>query len=363
MGVDTRYQKFPEKPEKPGFCWGKTELQFEKNMFIIFHRIWWKGYGTRMRKAGTCLSAWTMVLEKKENWKIKDAIWEFVIYLHTVKKTSHNTEISYERDLRKMERYLAEHQVTDLNAVTETFLNSYMLYLERERLSPATVSRNVAAIRTFCQYVVRQHYIEEDPSENLRPPKVERKAPEILSVDEMDLLMRQPDCSTPKGIRDKAMLELLYATGIRVSELIQLKLEDLNLQMGYITCAGQEKGRVIPFGSAARNALKEYLEKGRKKLLRDGNGEYVFVNCSGKPMSRQGFWKVLKTYGREAGINADLTPHILRHSFAAHLLQNGADLKSVQEMLGHSDISTTQMYLDMGIYQMRAVYNKSHPRK
>lgn len=163
-----------------------------------------------------------------------------------------------------MERYLAEHQVTDLNAVTETFLNSYMLYLERERLSPATVSRNVAAIRTFCQYVVRQHYIEEDPSENLRPPKVERKAPEILSVDEVDLLMRQPDCSTPKGIRDKAMLELLYATGIRVSELIQLKLEDLNLQMGYITCAGQEKGRVIPFGSAARNALKEYLEKGRK---------------------------------------------------------------------------------------------------
>lgn len=152
-----------------------------------------------------------------------------------------------------MERYLAEHQVTDLNAVTETFLNSYMLYLERERLSPATVSRNVAAIRTFCQYVVRQHYIEEDPSENLRPPKVERKAPEILSVDEVDLLMRQPDCSTPKGIRDKAMLELLYATGIRVSELIQLKLEDLNLQMGYITCAGQEKGRVIPFGSAARN--------------------------------------------------------------------------------------------------------------
>ncbi len=148
MEVDTRYQKFPEKPENPGFCWGKTELQFEKNMFIIFHRIWWKGYGTRMRKADTCLSAWTMVLEKKENWKIKDAIWEFVIYLHTVKKTSHNTEISYERDLRKMERYLAEHQVTDLNAVTETFLNSYMLYLERERLSPATVSRNVAAIRT-----------------------------------------------------------------------------------------------------------------------------------------------------------------------------------------------------------------------
>ncbi len=304
-----------------------------------------------------------MMLEKEESWKIKDAIWEFISYLHTVKKTPHNTEVSYEHDLRKMERYLAEQQVTELNAVTETFLNSYMLYLEREQMAPATVSRNVAAIRKFYQYVLRQHYVTEDPSENLRPPKVERKIPEVLSVEEVDLLLSQPDSSTPKGMRDKAMLELLYATGIRVSELIHLKRNDLNIRLGYINCAEQERGRVIPFGSAARAALELYLQQGRKKLLRENDCEYVFVNCSGKPMSRQGFWKVLKVYGKEAGITSDITPHILRHSFAAHLLQNGADLKSVQEMLGHSDISTTQMYLNMGIYQMREVYDKSHPRK
>lgn len=304
-----------------------------------------------------------MMLEKEESWKIKDAIWEFISYLHTVKKTPHNTEVSYEHDLRKMERYLAEQQVTELNAVTETFLNSYMLYLEREQMAPATVSRNVAAIRKFYQYVLRQHYVTEDPSENLRPPKVERKIPEVLSVEEVDLLLSQPDSSTPKGMRDKAMLELLYATGIRVSELIHLKRNDLNIRLGYINCAEQERGRVIPFGSAARAALELYLQQGRKKLLRENDCEYVFVNCSGKPMSRQGFWKVLKVYGKEAGITSDITPHILRHSFAAHLLQNGADLKSVQEMLGHSDISTTQMYLNTGIYQMREVYDKSHPRK
>ncbi len=301
--------------------------------------------------------------EKLQDWKIKDAIWEFMNYLHTVRKTPHNTEVSYEHDLRKMERYLAEQQVTELGAVTETFLNSYMLYLEREKMAPATVSRNVAAIRKFYQYAYRQHYVLDDPSENLRPPKVERKLPEILSVEEVDLLMRQPDGLTPKGMRDKAMLELIYATGIRVSELIHLKMEDLNLRLGYINCAEQEHGRVIPFGSAARCALETYLRQGRGKLLRQEASEYVFVNCSGKPMSRQGFWKVLKGYGKEAGIASDITPHTLRHSFAAHLLQNGADLKSVQEMLGHSDISTTQMYLNMGVYQMRAVYNKSHPRK
>ena len=206
-----------------------------------------------------------MMLEKEESWKIKDAIWEFISYLHTVKKTPHNTEVSYEHDLRKMERYLAEQQVTELNAVTETFLNSYMLYLEREQMAPATVSRNVAAIRKFYQYVLRQHYVTEDPSENLRPPKVERKIPEVLSVEEVDLLLSQPDSSTPKGMRDKAMLELLYATGIRVSELIHLKRNDLNIRLGYINCAEQERGRVIPFGSAARAALELYLQQGRKK--------------------------------------------------------------------------------------------------
>lgn len=300
---------------------------------------------------------------QKENGNIGDAIRIFVEYLRTEKKTARNTELCYERDLKKMEIYLAGQQVTELNMVTETFLNSYMLHLEREKLSAATVSRNVASIRAFYQYMVRRHYIQEDPSEHLRPPRVERQAPEILSVEEVDLLMRQPDTKTPKGLRDKAMLELLYATGIRVSELTGLQMEDVHLSLGYISCCGEEKERVIPFGSAAAEALEKYLEEGRDRLLKEGGGSFLFVNCSGKPMSRQGFWKVLKTYGKEAGITKDLTPHTLRHSFAAHLLQNGADVRSVQKMLGHSDLSTTQMYLNAGMYQMRAVYNRSHPRK
>lgn len=301
--------------------------------------------------------------EKEENLKIKNVIGEFVVYLRTVKKTSHNTVVSYERDLRKMERYLAEQKVTELSMVSETFLNSYMLYLEREKLSPATVSRNVAAIRAFYHYLMRERRISEDPSEKLRPPRVERRVPEILSVDEVDLLMRQPDTETVKGLRDKAMLEILYATGIRVSELIHLKVEDVHLPLGYISCSEPDRERVVPFGRAAGEALKKYLEHGRCGLLKGEDCDCLFLNCSGKPMSRQGFWKVLKGYGKEAGIRTDLTPYTLRHSFAAHLIQNGADLKSVQEMLGHSDVSTTQMYLNMGIYQMRTVYNKSHPRK
>ena len=187
-----------------------------------------------------------------------------------------------------------------------------------------------------------------DPSKALQPPRVERKMPEILSIAEVDLLLRQPKTDTPKGIRDKAMLEMLYATGIRVSELIHLKIQDVNLMMGYITCR-DEKERIVPFGGPA------------KKHGRDD--DVLFVNCSGGPMSRQGFWKILKSYAKSAGITADITPHTLRHSFATHLLQNGADLKSVQEMMGHADISTTQMYLHLGVNKIRDVYRKAHPRK
>ena len=202
-----------------------------------------------------------------------------------------------------------------------------------------------------------------DPSEGLKPPKVEKKMPEILTVEEVDLLLAQPDDKSPKGIRDKAMLELLYATGIRVSELIHLNLSDVNMQLGYITCTEHEKDRIVPFGNTAKRALERYVKESRGALLSAREEVYFFLNCSGKPMSRQGFWKVLKGYVNQAGIMADITPHTLRHSFATHLLQNGADLKSVQEMLGHSDISTTQMYLNMGIYKMRDVYTRAHPRK
>lgn len=294
---------------------------------------------------------------------MKNAIQNFIDYLHNVKKTSHNTEVSYERDLRKAAAYFESQGVTEAAQLSETNLNSYMLYLEREKFAPSTVSRSVAALRMFCQYLVREHKISEDPSENLKPPKVEKKMPEILSIAEVDLLLRQPAADSPKGIRDKAMLELLYATGIRVSELIHLKCSDVNLAMSYITCQEQGRERIIPFGNTAKCAVQKYCAHARAGLLKGQECDYLFTNCSGKPMSRQGFWKVLKGYAGEAGITADITPHTLRHSFAAHLLQNGADIRSVQEMLGHADISTTQMYLNMSIYKMRDVYAKAHPRK
>lgn len=292
-----------------------------------------------------------------------NAIQEFIQYLHNVKKMSHNTEVSYERDLKKMCTWLNEQGIGSVNQVTRTNLNSYMLYLEREQLAPATVSRSVAAIRAFFQYQVKEHQLAADPSEGLKPPKVEKKMPEILTVEEVDLLLAQPVDKSPKGIRDKAMLELLYATGMRVSELIHLNMSDVNMQLGYITCTEHEKDRIVPFGNTAKRALERYIKEARGALLSAHKEECLFLNCSGKPMSRQGFWKVLKGYVNQAGIMADITPHTLRHSFATHLLQNGADLKSVQEMLGHSDISTTQMYLNMGIYKMRDVYTRAHPRK
>ena len=215
----------------------------------------------------------------------------------------------------------------------------------------------------FFQYLTQKNGWKENPAEKLKAPKIEKKLPGILTVEEVDLLLAQPKGNTAKGIRDKAMLELLYATGIRVSELISLKIKDINLKLGYLTCSGGERERVIPFGSAAKQAVEKYLDVARDQLLGDQDSDFLFLNCSGKSMSRQGFWKVLKGYAASAGIQQDITPHTLRHSFAAHLLQNGADLKSVQEMMGHSDISSTQIYMNMNIHKIRDVYMKAHPRK
>lgn len=291
------------------------------------------------------------------------AIQKFIDYLKHVKKTSRNTQVSYERDLKKMARYLESLDITDVSQVTATNLNSYMLYLERENFASSTVSRSVAAMRAFFQYQLKEQCIETDPSDELKPPKVEKKAPEVLTVEEVDLLLKQPSNVTPKGIRDKAMLEILYATGIRVSELVSLRLSDVNIQMGYITCTENAKERIIPFGNVSKKALESYLDHSRSALIGAQDCGFLFTNCSGKPMSRQGFWKVLKGYAKSANITTDITPHTLRHSFATHLIQNGADLKSVQEMLGHADISSTQMYLQMNVNKIRDVYTKAHPRK
>lgn len=289
-------------------------------------------------------------------------IREFITYLHDIKKTSANTEISYQRDLKKMAVFLSERGVRNFDEVKELQLEGYISYMEREHFASASISRSVASIRAFFQYLWKEGMIGKDPAENLKPPKVEKKAPEILSVEEVDKLLQQPKLDTAKGIRDAAMLELLYATGMRVSEMLHLQISDINLQFGYVICHENGKERIIPIGVPCKKALERYLDGARSAFVKDEAEQALFTNCSGKAMSRQGFWKVLKGYADDAGIKGDITPHTLRHSFAVHMLQNGADIRSVQEMLGHSDISTTQVYLGMNMNKMRDVYMKTHPR-
>lgn len=293
---------------------------------------------------------------------MEKAIEGFVSYLHNVKKTSDNTELSYKRDLSKVQQFMKEQGVTEISKVTVTNLNSYVLYLEKQKFAAATISRNIASIKAFYHYLYKEGMVQEDISEVLKAPKIEKKVPEILSMEEVIRLLEQPSFDSPKEIRDKAMLELLYATGIRVTELISLKVSDVNMQMGFVTCRDAHKERVIPFGMAAKNAIAKYLEKSRGAMLENTEEETLFVNCSGQPMSRQGFWKLIKYYAKKAGITAEITPHTIRHSFAAHLVENGADLRSVQEMLGHSDISTTQIYANLHQNHIRDVYVKAHPR-
>ena len=287
---------------------------------------------------------------------------EFIAYLHTTKNTSANTEISYQRDLRKLIRYLQEQDICDFVEVTSLDLKAYLSELRNENLASSTISRNIASIRALFQYLFKEGRIKEDPSGDLKPPRVEKKMPEILSVQEVDRLLKQPNINTAKGLRDRAMLELLYATGMRVSELIHLQVSDLNLQFGYVICHDTDRERIIPIGNVSKRALVDYMEHGRGYFVKNRTENALFTNCSGKSMSRQGFWKVLKSYAEAAGSYRDITPHTLRHSFAVHMLQNGADIKSVQEMLGHSDISSTQIYLGMNVARMRDVYMKAHPR-
>lgn len=286
----------------------------------------------------------------------------FISYLHNIKKTSNNTELSYKRDLGKMRQYLEENGISGLNDITEEVLDSYIVYLEENQFAAATISRNIASIKAFFHYLCKEGKMDRDISVGLKAPKIEKKMPEILTPEEVVWLLEQPKGDTPKEIRDKAMLELLYATGIRVTELITLKVSDVNMQMGFIICRDGSKERVIPFGAAAKKAMTNYLENARNVMLFDLQSDILFVNCSGQPMSRQGFWKLIKYYAKKAGIMADITPHTLRHSFAAHLVENGADLRSVQEMLGHSDISTTQVYATLTHNRIREVYSKAHPR-
>lgn len=277
---------------------------------------------------------------------MEKAIDSFIVYLHNVKKTSDNTVLSYRRDLEKVRHFMEERGICQVEGITAMDLQFYISDLEQQQFKAATVSRNIASIKAFYHFMCGEGMLAVDAANGLKAPKIEKRAPEILTMEEVAVLLKQPEGDSPKEIRDKAMLELLYASGIRVTELIRLKVSDVDVKKGVVLCGDTNKERQIPIGTEAAKAVKRYLEQARDKMIENPSSEYLFANCAGQPMSRQGFWKLLKFYAKKAGITTDITPHTLRHSFAAHLLANGVELKQVQERLGHSDISTTQIYIN-----------------
>ena len=282
-------------------------------------------------------------------------------YLTTEKRMSANTVSSYMRDLGQYQDWLQQKK-TDIKKAKNTLLQEYIKRLEQLGKSPATTSRFLASSKSFYAYMLAKGYIKTNPSSSLKAKKVQKSYPEVLTSKEVELFLEQPQCVDAKGFRDHAMLELLYATGIRVSELISLDMEDLNLAAGFIRCENRGKERIIPLYHTAVKALNDYVRNIRPQLIADSEEQALFVNMNGERMSRQGFWKIIKHYQEKAGIEKDITPHTLRHSFAVHLLENGADLRSIQEMLGHADISSTQIYTHVVKRQLKDVYQKAHPR-
>ena len=313
---------------------------------------------------GKIREQWITVAANERGKGMREEIQTFIHYMEEEKQASKNTTLSYQRDLLKMADYLEENGITECGKVTKTALNSYLLFQGKEGKAASTVSRSLASAKSFFGWMHRRGMIRRDPAESIHAPKIEKKVPVILTVDEVTRLLDQPSCANPKEIRDKAMLELLYATGIRVTELVSLKLSDVNMTVGFITCRDEHKERMIPFGHAAKNARAKYLEASRETFLKGMSSELLFTNCSGGTMSRQGFWKLIKYYGERAGIEEDITPHTLRHSFAVHLLSNGADMRAVQTMMGHSDLASTQMYTAYATENtVREAYQGAHPRK
>ena len=300
-----------------------------------------------------------MRLLQRDN--INDLIDQFLNYMRVERGVSENTIEAYGRDLRGLADFV-EKEGASCKKIDINILTNYITYLS-ERLSRRSLARNISAIRTFFKFLVLEGVIQENPARFLEVPKVSKTLPGILNEHEIELLLNQPSASTPIGIRDKAMIELLYATGVRVSELVHLKISDVDLSVGYIKVKGKgAKERFVPIGEKAVSVLKEYIEKARSKFDKKRGSPYLFLNNRGKPFSRQGFWKMLKSYAKKAGIKKRITPHIIRHSFATHLIKNGADLRSVQMMLGHSDISTTQIYTHIDRSYLKEVYNRCHPR-
>ena len=285
----------------------------------------------------------------------------FLEFLQNEKKMSTNTLQSYERDVIQFSRYLDENKMNYSKVKIED-IKEYLKHLQEVGKKTSSISRSLASIRSFYQYELRNKKIKTNPTENVQAPKVEKHAPSVLSSQEIELLLNQPKDVDLKGTRDKAMLEFAYATGMRVTEIISLNVEDVDLENATVVCKSAVKQRTIPLGTLSLKALKEYMEEARPILVRDEDENALFVNINGGRLTRQGFWKIIKYYKEQAHITKDITPHVLRHSFATHLLQNGADLKSIQTMLGHSDISSTQVYMQFQDDSIRNIYRKAHPR-
>ena len=285
----------------------------------------------------------------------------FFGFLENEKKVSSNTLQSYKRDLKQFEKYIEENN-EDYSKITDEGIKDYISHMQEIGKKPSTISRGLASIRSFYQYEAKNKNVENDPTEGIQSPKIEKRVPSILTSNEVALLLEQPKNVDLKGIRDKAMLEFAYATGMRVTEIISLNVEDINLETGYVTCKNGKKERTVPVGNMSLKALKEYIANARKTLIKDENEKALFVNVNGQRLTRQGFWKIIKYYKEQAHIEKEITPHVLRHSFATHLLQNGADLKSIQTMLGHSDILSTQIYMQFQDETLKNIYKKAHPR-
>ncbi len=289
-------------------------------------------------------------------------IGDYTDFMRNTCHKSVNTVESYKRDISQYLKYLCESGITNIKNTTQTNVLSYIMSLKKKGRASSTISRVLASIRSYYLYLLRNGQVDSDPTLALASPHIEKNPPQILCGAEVSLLLDQPKLSDNKGIRDKAMLELLYATGIRVSELIGLNVSDINLTMGYIRCINNKGERLIPVGNKAIDSVKLYLEKARGAMVKSDSETALFVNRMGVRISRQGFWKLIKQYQESSGIEGEITPHLLRHSFAAHLIQNGADLESIKSMMGHSDISSTQVYTCFIDDNIKRVYEKTHPR-
>lgn len=291
-----------------------------------------------------------------------DLIGAYENYLTKVKRASNNTVSSYLRDIRQFHAWLTEFEETTIVNANADMISHFLDHLRDEGRSGATISRCLASLKNFYTYLMSNGFVPESPVVDIHVDRGEKKSPNILNSREIELLLAQPACVDPKGFRDKAMLEVMYATGIRVTELIELDVVDVNLEVGVIKCSGGKKSRIVPLYPAALKALSVYLRDIRRSMIANPKENALFVNVSGVRMSRQGFWKILKHYQAMAGIEKDITPHTLRHSFAVHLLENGADLGSLQELMGHSDISSTQLYTQLINKKLKSVYDKCHPK-